>query len=143
MARMKQVAKKNQGKPVKSGRVATKAGTAPVATGGVKKPHRYRPGTVALREIRRYQKSYELLLRKQPFQRLVREIGQKCKEDLRFQSSAIVALQNAAEEHLVRLFGDSNNAVIHANRVTLMKSDMVLARKLRGEPPVPSSDKAP
>jgi histone H3/H4 len=67
------------------------------ATGGVKKPHRFRPGTVALREIRRYQKSTELLIRKLPFQRLVREIAQDFKTDLRFQSSAVLALQEASE----------------------------------------------
>ena len=65
--------------------------------GGVKKPHRYRPGTVALREIRRFQKSTELLIRKLPFQRLVREIAQDFKTDLRFQSAAVGALQEAAE----------------------------------------------
>ena len=53
-------------------------------TGGVKKPHRYKPGTVALREIRRYQKSTELLIRKLPFQRLVHEIAQDFKADLHF-----------------------------------------------------------
>ena len=73
-------------------------------TGGVKKPHRYRPGTVALREIRKYQKSTELLIRKLPFQRLVREIAQDFKTDLRFQSTAIMALQEAAEAYLVGLF---------------------------------------
>ena len=67
------------------------------ATGGVKKPHRYRPGTVALREIRQYQKSTELLIRKLPFARLVREIAQDFQTDLRFQSSAIGALQEASE----------------------------------------------
>jgi histone H3 len=70
----------------------------------VKKPHRYRPGTVALREIRRYQKSTDLLIRKLPFQRLVREIAQDFKNDLRFQGSAILALQEAAESYLVGLF---------------------------------------
>jgi histone H3 len=85
--------------------LATKAArkSAP-ATGGVKKPHRYRPGTVALREIRKYQKSTELLIRKLPFQRLVREIAQDFKTDLRFQSSAVLALQEAAEAYLVGLF---------------------------------------
>ena len=63
------------------------------STGGVKKAHRYRPGTVALREIRRYQKSTELLIRKIPFQRLVREIAQDFKQDLRFQAIALEALQ--------------------------------------------------
>ena len=72
-----------------------------VATGGVKKPHRFRPGTVALREIRRYQKSTELLIRKLPFQRLVREIAQDFKTDLRFQSSAVLALQEASEGEFI------------------------------------------
>lgn len=67
-------------------------------------PHRYRPGTVALREIRRYQKSTDLLIRKLPFQRLVREIAQDFKNDLRFQGSAILALQEASESYLVGLF---------------------------------------
>merc|ERR1712116_82032 len=82
------------------------------ATGGVKKPHRYRPGTVALREIRRYQKSTELLIRKLPFQRLVREIAQDFKTDLRFQSAAIGALQEASEAYLVGLFEDTNLCAI-------------------------------
>merc|ERR1719198_831433 len=70
----------------------------------LKKIHRYRPGTVALREIRRYQKSTDLLVRKLPFQRLIREIAQDFKSDLRFQSSAIAALQEASESYLVGLF---------------------------------------
>ncbi|EFO90557.1 hypothetical protein CRE_08201 [Caenorhabditis remanei] len=102
-------------------------------TGGVKKPHRYRPGTVALREIRRYQKSTELLIRKLPFQRLVREIAQDFKTDLRFQSSAVMALQEAAEAYLVGLFEDTNLCAIHAKRVTIMPKDIQLARRIRGE----------
>ena len=81
---------------------------------------RYRPGTVALREIRRYQKSTELLIRKLPFQRLVREIAQDFKTDLRFQSSAVMALQEASEAYLVGLFEDTNLCAIHAKRVTIM-----------------------
>merc|ERR1712037_354209 len=98
MARTKQTARKSTGGKAPRKQLATKAArkSAP-ATGGVKKPHRYRPGTVALREIRRYQKSTELLLRKLPFQRLVREIAQDFKTDLRFQSSAVMALQEASE----------------------------------------------
>ncbi|KAL5058719.1 hypothetical protein RYX36_030323, partial [Vicia faba] len=88
------------------------------ATGGVNKPHRFRPGTVALCEIRKYQKSTELLIRKLPFQRLVREIAQDFKTDLRFQSSVVSALQEAAESYLVRLFEDTNLCGIHAKRVT-------------------------
>jgi histone H3/H4 len=90
-------------------------------------------GTVALREIRRYQKSTELLIRKLPFQRLVREIAQDFKNDLRFQSSAINALQEAAEDYLVSLFEDTNLCAIHAKRVTIQSKDIQLARRLRGE----------
>jgi histone H3 len=102
-------------------------------TGGVKKPHRYRPGTVALREIRRYQKSTNLLIRKLPFQRLVREVAQDIKTDVRFQSSALGALQEAAEAYLVGLFEDTNLCAIHARRVTIMCKDLHLARRIRGE----------
>eukprot|EP00455_Lapot_gusevi_P045739 TRINITY_DN5896_c0_g3_i10.p2 TRINITY_DN5896_c0_g3~~TRINITY_DN5896_c0_g3_i10.p2 ORF type:complete len:134 (+),score=44.98 TRINITY_DN5896_c0_g3_i10:115-516(+) len=114
--------------------LATKAARkcAP-ATGGVKQPHRYRPGTVALREIRKYQKSTELLIRKLPFQRLVREIAAEFKEDLRFRSQAIFALQEAAESYLVSLFEDTNLCAIHAKRVTIMPKDIQLARRIRGE----------
>ena len=99
-----------------------------------KKPHRYRPGTVALREIRRYQKSTELLLRKLPFQRLVREIAHNLgKTDVRFQSGAIMALQEALEAYLVGLLEDSNLCAIHAKRVTIMPKDIQLACRIRGE----------
>ncbi|MEQ2231759.1 hypothetical protein ILYODFUR_003942 [Ilyodon furcidens] len=111
---------------------ADRSKSAP-STGGVKKPHRYRPGTVALREIRRYQKSTELLIRKLPFQRLVREIAQDFKTDLRFQSAAIGALQEASEAYLVGLFEDTNLCAIHAKRVTIMPKDIQLARRIRGE----------
>merc|ERR1712127_743911 len=104
-----------------------------VAAGGVKKPHRFRPGTVALREIRRFQKSTELLIRKLPFLRLVREIASEFKNDLRFQSSAVLALQEAAEAYMVGLFEDTNLCAIHAKRVTIMPKDMQLARRIRGE----------
>eukprot|EP00073_Rattus_norvegicus_P031573 XP_006254044.2 PREDICTED: uncharacterized protein LOC102551184 [Rattus norvegicus] len=117
MARTKQTARKSTGGKAPRKQLATKAArkSAP-ATGGVKKPHRYRPGTVALREIRRYQKSTELLIRKLPFQRLVREIAQDFKTDLRFQSSAVMALQEASEAYLVGLFEDTNLCAIHAKR---------------------------
>jgi histone H3 len=102
-------------------------------TYAVKKPHRYRPGTVALREIRKYQKSTDLLIRKLPFQRLVREIAQDFRNDLRFQSTAILALQEAAEAYLVSLFEDTNLCAIHAKRITIMPKDLMLARRIRGE----------
>merc|ERR1711935_985437 len=96
MARTKHTARKNTGAKQPRKHIANKQskGKAP-ATGGVKRAHRFRPGTVALREIRRSQKSTELLIRKLPFQRLVREIAQDFKTDLRFQSAAIGALQEA------------------------------------------------
>ena len=134
MARTKQTARKSTGGKAPRKQLATKAArkSAP-ATGGVKKPHRYRPGTVALREIRRYQKSTELLIRKLPFQRLVREIAQDFKTELRFQSSAVMALQEASEAYLVGLFEDTNLCAIHAKRVTIMPKDIQLARRIRGE----------
>ncbi|CAL1526328.1 unnamed protein product [Lymnaea stagnalis] len=140
MARTKQTARKSTGGKAPRKQLATKAArkSAP-STGGVKKPHRYRPGTVALREIRRYQKSTELLIRKLPFQRLVREIAQDFKTDLRFQSAAIGALQViiffilTSEAYLVGLFEDTNLCAIHAKRVTIMPKDIQLARRIRGE----------
>ena len=134
MARTKQTARKNTGGKAPRKQVPAKAArkTAP-SISGVKKPHRYRPGTVALREIRKYQKSTELLIRKLPFQRLVREIANDFKTDLRFQSSAVLALQEASESYLVGLFEDTNLCAIHAKRVTIMTKDMQLARRIRGE----------
>jgi histone H3 len=99
----------------------------------VKKTRRFRPGTVALREIRRYQKGTDLLLRKAPFQRLVREVASSSKEQLRFQSAAVLAIQEAAEAYLVGLLGDANLCAIHSRRVTIMPRDLHLARRLRGE----------
>ena len=134
MARTKQTARKSLGGKAPRKQLSTKASrySAP-ATGGVKKPYRYRPGTVALREIRRYQRSSELLIRKLPFQRLVREIAQDVKSDLRFQASAIEALQQSAESYLVGLFEDTNLCAIHAKHVTIMPKDLKLARRIRGD----------
>eukprot|EP00798_Chlamydomonas_sp_ICE-L_P030554 gene30554-biopygen16396 len=104
MARTKQTARKSTGGKAPRKQLATKAArkSAP-ATGGVKKPHR-----------------------------LVREIAQDFKTDLRFQSSAVLALQEAAEAYLVGLFEDTNLAAIHAKRVTIMPKDIQLARRIRG-----------
>ena len=106
--------------------------TAP-AEGGMKKKFRFRPGTVALREIKKYQKATELLLAKAPFQRFVRAICDGIDGQLRFQANALLALQEAAESYLTGLFEDANLCAIHANRVTVMKKDMELARRIRGE----------
>lgn len=110
------------------------------AAAGVAGPRkqRYRPGTVALREIRHYQKSTHLLIRRLPFQRLVREVAMDVTGGgpggaVRFQSSAVLALQEAAEAYLVGLFHDANIAAIHAKRVTITPKDLDLARRIRGE----------
>jgi len=145
MARTKQTARKSTGGKAPRKELATKAARAARSGKGggksipksregyVKKPHRFRAGTVALREIRKYQKSTDLLIRKLPFQRLVREIAQDFKTDLRFQSHAVLALQEAAEAYLVGLFEDTNLCAIHAKRVTIMPKDVQLARRIRGE----------
>ena len=133
-ARSKQKARKSVGGKAPQKQPATKAArkSAP-ATGGVKKPHRYKPGTVALREIRRYQKTFNLMIPKLPFQRLVREIAQDFKTDLRFQGSSVLALQEASEAYIVGLFEDTNLCALHAKRVTIMPKDVQLARRIRGE----------
>lgn len=100
---------------------------------GVKR--RYKPGTLALKEIRRYQNTTHLLLLKLPFQRLIREVCQDVLPPgapMRWQSTAVQALQEAAEAFLVRLMEDTNLCAIHAKRVTIMARDMQLARRLRG-----------
>ena len=134
MARIKQTARKQASIANKTyKRTFSKAArkSAP-SMGGLKKPHRFRPGTVAIREIRRYQKSTELLIKRLPFQRLVKEIAQNYKSDLRFQASAVIALQEATESYMVSLFQDTNLCAIHAKRVTIMPKDMQLARRIRG-----------
>ena len=137
MARTKQTARKSTGGKAPRKELATLASrkTNPVSSnfrGKLRTPHRFRPGTVALRQIRKYQKSTELLIRKLPFQRLVREIAQDYKCDLRFQSTALLALQEAAEAYLVGLMEDTQLCAIHAKRVTIMPKDMQLARRIRG-----------
>jgi histone H3 len=139
MSRTKQTAKsvhnasapRKAHKQIRPGKAISKT-TTPLA-GGMRKPRRFRPGTVALREIRKYQQSSELLIRRLPFQRLVREIAYHIKDDLRFQGNALAALQMAAEAFLVGLFEDTNLCSIHAKRVTIMPKDMRLALRIRGD----------
>ena len=141
MARTKQTARQQQQTGSKAPRkaLANKAARKQAVNDStnnaksIKKPHRFRPGTVALREIRKYQKSTELLIRKLPFQRLVREIASDYKSDLRFQSAAIYALQEATEAFMVGLFEDTNLCAIHAKRVTIMPRDIQIARRIRGD----------
>ena len=102
--------------------------------GGVRKPRRFRPGTVALREIRKYQKSTDLLIRKVTFQRLVREICRGFTKtlgyELRFQSLALEALQEGAEAYLVNMFDQCNHICLHSKRVTLQVKDILLWKRL-------------
>ncbi|KAJ3023309.1 centromeric DNA-binding histone H3-like protein cse4 [Thoreauomyces humboldtii] len=114
-------------------------GAAPATPAVTTKPRRYRPGTIALREIRKYQKSTDLLLRKLPFARLVKEVSADLStleyaggQPPRWQSTAIMALQEAAEAFMVHLFEDANLCAIHAKRVTIMQRDIQLARRIRG-----------
>ncbi|KAK3676365.1 centromeric DNA-binding histone H3-like protein cse4 [Recurvomyces mirabilis] len=117
------------------GKAPRRSGASTAVSPGRKKP-RYKPGTVALREIRKYQRSTELLMAKLPFSRLVREISLNMapvsSEVTRWQSQAIQALQEAAEAFLIHLFEDTNLCAIHAKRVTIMQKDIQLARRIRG-----------
>lgn len=134
MARTKQTARKATGGKAPRKRLAVKAArkSAPAA-GGVRKPHRYRPGIVALREITRYQKSTEMLLRKGPFEKLVREIAQDIKPDIRWTGTALEALQVASEDYMISVLEDTNDLAIHAGRQTIRPKDMQLAVKIRGD----------
>jgi histone H3 len=135
MARTKQNARKSTRGKAPRKQLATKAArkSAP-ATGGAKKPHRYRPGTVALREISRHQKSYDLLIPKAPFFRWFKEIIDDFKGDLRVQTAALLAAQEMAEAFMVHRFDDSNLCAIHAGRVTVMPKDMQLAKRIQRNP---------
>ena len=86
-----------------------------------------------LREVKRYQKSTDLLLPRAPFQRWVRSITQGINDEVRFQPTALLALQEAAEGYMVGLFEDTNLCCMHAKRKTIMKKDMDLARRIRGD----------
>lgn len=108
------------------------AAMAPVMPPSLRKPHRFLPGTVALREIRRYQRSTDLLIPRVSFRRMVREIMLDINAELRCQSSAVLAMQEASESFLVRLFSDTNMCAIHARRNTITVKDMELAQRICG-----------
>ena len=139
-----------------SKKVATKGGKQPrkhllhklirqnkSTTGGIKKPHRYHLGLLALREICRYQQSTNCLIKRTPFNKLIKEISQEyrvCPDgpgtpsvQVRFQSTALAALQEATENFLVGLFEDVNLSAVHAKRVTVMPHDIRLALRIRGD----------
>lgn len=142
MTRAKQSEKQSEGGKAPRAHVAAKAMKKPMKAPAEIKPqeagekkvrrHRFHPGTVALREIRRYQKSTDLLMRKLPFQRLVREIAEETRSEQRFQASALAALQEASEAYLVELLEDANVVTIHAKRVTVMGKDLLVVKRLRG-----------
>lgn len=139
MARTKQVSRKTSGPPVLTPVTLLKArkGNKMPKLKRVKKgrpygSYRYRPGTVALREIRKYQKSTENLIPKMPFMRLCREIALDIYPLLRFQASAVSALQEASEMYITQLFESANLCALHSKRVTLMPRDIILARRISG-----------
>ena len=153
MARTKQTARKSTGGKAPRKQLSTKASRTATRNqrpeGGIKKPHCYRPGTVALREIRRYQKSTDLLLRKGPFGKLVREMTQDAQKGKakgcslvdgaketnnieRHTAASILIHQTACEDYLVTLCEDTNLCAIHAKRVAIMPKDMQLACRIRG-----------
>ena len=140
-ARTKQTARKSTGgkstlaaiQANAARRVGPKGVRVVTSAGGVvpvKKKHRWKSGTVALRQIRKFQKSTELLLRKAPFMRLVREIAQDFKSELRFSPGAFLALQEATEARMVCVFEDANLCAIHGKRVTIYPKDIQLARRI-------------
>lgn len=101
---------------------------------GAKKPHRFRPGTVALRDIKKHQKSSDCLaFPKLPFSRLIREIAQDFFEDLRFEAGVCDLLQLAAEDYLIQICSSANLAAIHAGRETVFPKDIQLVRRIRNE----------
>lgn len=137
MPKAKNAAKKipSKAKAMTSGKkgVTKSAGKTTASSAAEKRKIRFKPGTVALREIKRYQKSTEMLIPRAPFQRLVRDICGGIDNELRFQANALVALQEAAEAYVVGVLEDAGICAIHAKRVTVMKADMQLARRLRGD----------
>ena len=140
MPKTKTVASAKKSQSVKKPKAAGKK--AAPAAGGIKR--RAKAGTNALREIRRYQKSLSNLLPRAPFQRLVRDItGAVGGAELRYQSQALVALQEAAEAYIVGLFEDTNLCCIHAKRVTVQQKDMILARRIRGDRHFDFTDHSP
>jgi histone H3 len=133
MARVLQGKQSRKGKKPQKSPSKSKQPIGNVDGSAQKKKRRYKPGTLALMEIRKFQKSTELLLRKAPFCRLVREISNEVSpEPFRYTAESLLAIQEATEDFLVHLFEDCNLCAIHAKRVTIMPKDLQLARRIRG-----------
>lgn len=138
MARTKQTVRRKDPPLLSPVRIAafnrSKKSRPPKLTKATAKSHRFRPGTVALRQIRKYQKSTDLLVPKTPFMKLCRETAKWVYgTDFRFQSSAILALQEASEQYLTSLLESANLCALHAKRVTIFPKDMRLARRISGD----------
>ncbi|KAG0439374.1 histone H3.2 [Dictyocoela muelleri] len=132
MARTKQTARKSTGGKAPRKQLSTKAARkSAISETPVKRTHKFKPGLVAIKEIRKYQKSTDLLLRKRPFQRIIREIVNPMCPDLRFKPSAIKALQEIYEAQLCGICEDAYQCTVHAKRVTLMNRDIALIRKIK------------
>lgn len=136
MARMKQIPSKRKTEAAKLPAAAKVGKKTAVESGGAKpqqqrKKRRTRAGTAALRQIRHYQKNTQLLIPKLPFQRLVREIAQDYRDDLRFQRNALDALQEGAEAFLTEHLQGANEVALHAHRVTVFPGDLRLSNRLR------------
>ena len=129
--------KNNQTKRFTPGAPAQKVPRHPPrkTTAGASRPHRYRPGTRVLLEIRRLQRSTDLIIKRLPFERLVRDIASEFMSNPRFQRVTILALQEASEAYSVKLFEDTNLLAIHAKRITITPKDLRLAQRIRGERP--------
>ncbi len=136
MARTKQTARKSTGGKAPRMHLATKGAWAAAKkpTIAVRKPHRWRPGTVALKEIRKFQKNTDLLIGKAPFQRLVREIlhANSKNSDMQMQSTALLALQEATKYFMVDVLSDTNLCTMHGNWVTIKPKDLALACRIQG-----------
>jgi histone H3 len=134
MARTKQTARKSTGGKAPRKQLATKAARKSATedqSQSAKKPQKFRVGTVALREIRKYQKSSELLLRKEPFRRMVRFISMGMNKDIRFQRRSIDAIQENLESFITSVLEEAYECVKHCGRVTLMTKDIVLVHKMK------------
>ena len=134
MARTKKIARKSTGGKAPHMHLATKGArvAAKKPTIAVRKSHCWRPGTMALREIRKFQKNTDLLIRKAPFQHLVREILQANSKngDMRMQSTALLALQEATEYFMVDVLSNTNLCAMHGNQVTIKSKDLALACRI-------------
>jgi histone H3 len=134
MARVKQTAQKSTGRKSPRLHLATKAAQASVQQAiAMRKPHRFCPGMVALKEIHKFQKTTNLLIRKAPFQHLVCKLALKFgKSDLQMQSTAVLALQESAEYFIIDVFSKANLCAIHGKHVTIRVKDLVLACCIQG-----------